>query len=362
MKLSFGPKRLAMTSGVLVCAMGTGYLMQNVLAGGSNYETSGVAVASVNSQGFSPRFDIQNDVSSRQNFFPENAQIAPVESEAEDVETILVDDVVLTSALPKPPVAASHPVALPNTPVKVVALSDAPISDLPMEEKAPAFACEIEMTAKPEVAAMAVLELQASCLTNARFTVHHNGMMISGITDEKGYWRATLPALGENALFIAAFPNGDGAVANVQIKDLSAYNRYVVQWKGDADIQMHAFEDGATYEAPGHVWRENSRDREDGLSGDAGFLTRFAENDLTESLNAEIYTFPLRQDASVDVNIEIQVGDAACNQDVEAQALIMSGAENLEARDLMIAMPDCGAVGEFLVLKNLYEDLTIARN
>ncbi|MEL7256790.1 MAG: hypothetical protein AAFN80_02970 [Pseudomonadota bacterium] len=365
MKLSFGPKRLVMTSGVLICALGTGYVMQNVLTGGENQTRSGVAVASVSSKAFPLGFETKRDFVESVGLLPDDAQaISDIDAlalseKAGDIEDVQVDEVILTSALPAAPVAAADPIMLPSEPVKIVASSDAPISDLPVEEKAPAFTCEIELTATPDDAAMTMLALEASCMTNERFTLHHSGMMISGITDENGEWRSNVPALAENALFIAAFPNGEGAVANAQISDLSAYERYVVQWKGDTDVQMHAFENGATYEDAGHVRRGTSKDI---LPEQTGFLTRFAEDDLAESLNAEIYTFPSKGDGDTDINIEIEVGDATCGQDLEAQALIMSGAGGLEARDLMIAMPDCGAVGEFLVLKNLYEDLTIARN
>ncbi len=365
MKLSFGPKRLAMTSGVLICALGTGYVMQNVLAGGENQTRSGVAVASVSSNAFPVGLETKRDFVEPAEPFQNDTQAASdtdalaFSDKAGDIEDVQVGEVILTSALPAAPVAAADPILLPSEPVKIVAPSDAPISDLPVEEKVPAFTCEIELTAAPGDAAMAVLALESSCMTNERFTLHHSGMMISGVTDENGEWRAKVPALAENALFIAAFANGEGAVANVQISDLSAYERYVVQWKGDTDVQLHAFENGASYRDAGHVWRESS---EDASLEQTGFLTRLVENGLPESLNAEIYTFPSKGESDTEINIEIEIGGSTCGQDLEAQAFIMFGAGSLEARDLMIAMPDCGAVGDFLVLKNLYEDLTIARN
>ncbi len=365
MKFSFGVKRLAMTSGVLVCAMGTGYLMQNVLVGGKGQSKSGIAVATVTSSAYPVVAATKRDIGEPTEFLPQSTE--PVLERANQVsdggssatKDMHVEDVILTSALPSAPVAASETITLPSGPVKGIASTDVPLFDLPAEEKAPTFACEIELNAEPGGAAMAVLALEAGCMTNERFTLHHSGMMISGVTDKNGLWQASVPALAENALFIAAFSNGEGAVANTTISDLNGYDRYVVQWKGETDIQIHAFENGASYADAGHVWRGSG---DDAVSTQIGFLTRFDDKDLAEGLRAEIYTFPSGQIGKVEINIELQVGDATCNEDVEAQAFIMSGAEHLEARDLMIAMPDCGAVGEFLVLKNPYEDLTIARN
>ena len=365
MKFPFGLKRLATTCGVLVCAMGTGHLMQNVLVGGEGQSNSGIAVATVTSSAYPVVAATKRDIGAPTEFLPEStlpiSGLASQVSSGGSTETkdMHVEDVILTSALPSAPVAASETITLPSGPVKGVASTDVPLSDLPVEEKAPTFACEIELKAEPGDAAMASLALEASCMTNERFTLHHSGMMISGVTDENGRWQASVPALAENAFFIAAFSNGEGAVANTTIADLSGYDRYVVQWKGDTDIQIHAFENGASYADAGHVWRGSG---DDAASMQIGILTRFDDKDLAEGLKAEIYTFPSRQLGEVEINVELQVGDATCNEDVEAQAFIMSGAEQLEARDLMIAMPDCGAVGEFLVLKNLYEDLTIARN
>ena len=34
----------------------------------------------------------------------------------------------------------------------------------------------------------------------------------------------------------------------------------------------------------------------------------------------------------------------------------------MQARELTLAMPDCDAAGDFLVLKNVFDDLNIARN
>ncbi len=360
MKFSFAPKRLAMVSGVMICALGTGHLMQSVFVGDKNPGFSGVAVASVSSQVYSTRSDTKSDVSAEETFLPETGDVG---SDAEKLETLdgkLVDDVVLTSALPSAPAAVDRPVALPDDPVEIVALSDAPISDLPTEEKAPTFGCDIKLDVQAQQAAMAMLELSAGCLANARFTMHHSGMMFSGVTDENGMWTGLVPALAENALFIAAFSNGEGAVANVHIPDLEAYDRYVVQWKGATDLQIHAFEKGATYDEPGHHWRETAAMDDASQVPDQSFMTQFIDSDLPESLNAEIYT-RRSETTEIDVVVEIQVDTSSCDTDVDAQALGWSADGGLEVRDLMIAMPDCGAVGELLVLKNLYGDLTIAR-
>jgi hypothetical protein len=55
------------------------------------------------------------------------------------------------------------------------------------------------------------------------------------------------------------------------------------------------------------------------------------------------------------------VSEANCGRELEAQT-IATGDAGLKVQDIVLAMPDCEAVGEFLVLKNLFNDLKIAQN
>ena len=50
-------------------------------------------------------------------------------------------------------------------------------------------------------AAMVKLKLDAACLPNERLTVHHNGMIFTEATDDKGQLNVTVPALAEEAVF-----------------------------------------------------------------------------------------------------------------------------------------------------------------
>jgi hypothetical protein len=79
---------------------------------------------------------------------------------------------------------------------------------------------------------------------------------------------------------------------------------------------------------------------------------------------AEIYTFPTanaRRGGEVTLRVEAEVSAANCGRDLEAQT-IATAPGGLKVQDLVLAMPDCTSVGEFLVLKNLFNDLKIARN
>ena len=100
-------------------------------------------------------------------------------------------------------------------------------------------------------------------------------------------------------------------------------------------------------------------------AGPAAMLPPLGADSAENALMAEIYTFPAgaaAQDGTVDLTVEAEVTAANCGRDVAAQSIqIMPGAEPA-VMDLTMTMPDCSAVGEYLVLNNMLQDLTLAAN
>ncbi|RKF13449.1 hypothetical protein D6850_14200 [Roseovarius spongiae] len=278
-------------------------------------------------------------------------------------DEVNLNSITLTSALPEAPAEMSF-AALPTPEITLAALDDTPIGDMPGEEPAPAFNCDYTLDATPAAGAMVDLNLAAPCAPNERFTLHHNGLMISAVTDADGQWSAQAPALARTAVYIVAFPNGDGAVANVSVPSLDQYDRVAVQWRGDSGIHIHALEYGADYGEAGHVWADAPHGVEQAVAGDSGFLTPLGDPNLPDALRAEVYTFPSTiagEDGDVRLVVEASVTRDNCGRDVEAQSIEVSAAGAPRVQDLTLAVPECNAVGDFLVLKNLLNDLKIAR-
>ncbi|MFX0542378.1 hypothetical protein ACEWPM_011670 [Roseovarius sp. S4756] len=281
--------------------------------------------------------------------------------------------ITLTSAAPTLPSAAPAPGKLPQLPplseIREAALNDAAgqtLTDaLPAEEPAPSLTCDYSLQADVAAGAMVALSLDAPCAPGERFTLHHNGMMFTEVTDDGGYASMLVPALSSRAAFIASFPNGDGAVANAEVEGLVYYQRVAVQWQGNAGVQLHALEFGSDYTGEGHVWSGASRDVAAAADGNRGFLTRLGNAGQPDGLMAEVYTFPSQlagRDGQVELRVEAEVTEANCNRDIEAQALQLQADGALRVQDVTLMMPECDAVGDFLVLNNLLNDLTIARN
>ncbi|WP_417523270.1 hypothetical protein [Marinovum sp.] len=232
-------------------------------------------------------------------------------------------------------------------------------------ESSPVLPCEINMTADPAPAAMVDLMVEAGCLPDARFTLHHNGMMFHALTDGSGRSQLRVPALARNAVFIASFDNNEGAVAQIEVPTLEFYDRVVAQWRGHAGLGLHALEFDARYFGKGHIHSASPSDLTAAASGTSGFLTRFGENAGGDALMAEVYTFPSGTSntaGQIGLSVEAEVTEANCGKEIAAQTLQLKPGEKLRTRDVTLYMPACDAGGDFLVLKNLFEDLKVASN
>ena len=258
--------------------------------------------------------------------------------------------------------ASIDPVVTDIVPTLVAAtVPDEPISE-PTDEVAMDVDCVPEMAAEATAYGMVNLTVDASCYSRARFTVHHQGMMFSVATDEDGRFEAEVPALTENAVFIAAFDDGMGAVASVIVPDVAELDRAVLQWQGNAAVGIHAFEFGAEFGTEGHVWAEAPRSPSAASEG-RGFLVQLGNADLPEPLIAEVYTYPSAQSSAggaIELSVEASITIRNCGREVAAQSIQIGPEHDAEAVDLQVTMPDCDAVGDFLVLKNMFTDLTLA--
>lgn len=339
------PKRIITITGTLLCALATGFIVQNAMrSDGRNARPAGVRMASV---------DGVQDLTAR----PARITDAPAHNPH--------DAVVLTDRIPTPPEAAPQPQALPAKPVTLAALDDQPIMGLPGEEPAPSFGCEIAFSAETTAAAMVELTVSAPCMVNERFTLHHSGLMVTTATDAEGHRKLIVPALSAKPVFIATFAAGPTAMTRAEVDTLDYYDRAVVQWRGPLGPQLHALEYDAGYGDTGHVWAGTPRDLAMAARGTGGFPTRLGDDSLPGAHMAEVYTFPTgiaRQAGDIDLSLEVEVTKANCGTDITAQALQKSGAARMRVRELSLAMPGCDAIGDYLVLKNLFDDLNIARN
>lgn len=351
--------RYALMGGTVAAAIGIGYFMQMSPTAQARYG-NGVEVASL-----TPTQTVAAITAPDASPVPRPMTDVPVtDGSTGDSPTTAVAALDMS----EPETATPVPLAdlLDSTdaaPVEMAAITEgegpgaAPLSE-------PAPDCEAAMTAVAQPAAMVDLTL-TSCQPGQRVTIHHNGMMLQGQTDTAGAMRMTVPALAETALFIAEFPNRDGAVAEVQVTSFVDYDRVVLQWRGAAGFALAAFEFDAGFGTDGHRHAGQPGSVTEVVQGLGGVITQHGDAGLDNGLRAEAYTFPrgmAQRSGTVAFSVEAEVTAANCGREIAAQSLQITGGTDLAVRELTLEMPDCTATGDYIVLKNMAEDLTIAAN
>lgn len=237
----------------------------------------------------------------------------------------------------------------------------------------PVAVCGMAAQAVPGPGAMVALQISAPCRGDERVTVHHQGMMFTATLDSHGNRDLTVPALASTAVFIiepssvatavddaagmtpVAVSDG-GAVAIAQVSDMVEVDRIVLQWSGNSGFEVHAREFGAQYGDVGHIWHGAQ------AGFGAGEIIQLGDRSQLAPRLAEVYSFPhglAAQSGSIAISVEAEITEINCGREISAQSLRLAGGR-MQTRDLVLAMPDCGTVGDFLVLNNLVENLKIA--
>ena len=308
--------------------------------------------------------------------------------EPKAIETVAATDVRPDPVLPKPAMtaqivsdAAKPPIAEPApapivlaatgatettpdavplpklVPAPVVPLVAAPQIAFPAPQLADGCAIALDLMAEPN--AMIGIMLQAPCHVNERVVVKHAGLAVSAMTTANGALFTAIPAFESAATIDVLFADGKTATAMVAMPDVAQLRRFGVQWQAEDAFQVHAFEYGAGYGQAGHVSGADPHRPVAGLPSSGGFLTLLGDSTAKNPLLAEIYTFPADPNAKAEVVVESAVTEATCGRELLAETLNTVGGKVFVA-ELTLAMPDCTAVGDYMVLKNLVLDLNIA--
>jgi hypothetical protein len=220
------------------------------------------------------------------------------------------------------------------------------------QPKAATADCNVQLTLMAQPGAMIGLSLLAPCNPDERVVLKSAGLAVTGQTSASGALLASLPALTAVSEVTVAFGNGEQASSSIAVPDAISYRRFGVQWQDGDAFQLHAFENGATYNQPGDISSAFT-----GTPGQGGFLTLLGDANTKLPLLAEIYTFPRGKDA--EIVLEAAVTSATCGREILGET-VKAVEGTVEITDLSLAMPDCEGVGDILVLKNLMQDTKLA--
>jgi hypothetical protein len=338
---------IATAVGTLGCAIAIGFVMQSGEVAELRYGSGASAqAATALTTGYPASRTFTYDA------VPAHA-IAPLE----------VRSITLTSApLDVEPEPKIEEVQVPET--AAVDLTD-PVGEpsIDMSENTKETACDVKASAVPGAAAMINYHLEAPCFALSSVAISQNGLVFNETLSEGGSLDLMIPAFSEKARLTTIFSDGQTDVTTVQVDSVPLYDRVAVQSRSDSGVQVHAREAGAAYGTAGHVWSGAPRDVSAIAERRGGFLTMLGDGNVTGAHLLEVYTFPTALGTlptDVNLSVETEVTQDNCSREIKAQAQQFSSGAQVSSQDLSLFVPDCDAIGGFLVLNNLLQDLTVA--
>ncbi|WP_226780062.1 translocase [Oceaniglobus trochenteri] len=234
----------------------------------------------------------------------------------------------------------------------------------PVAVAPPAADCTPALSATLLGGATVRLTLAAPCDAGARVEMRHEGLIFDVVTDVNGGVSVDVPALARIAGFEATVA-GETLKTIAALPDFDSYARVALQWAGESGLQIHALEFGAGHGDEGHVWQDAPGSSLRAVRARGGFLARLGDDSLRDGRMAEIYVFPaalMQRDGTVRLSVEARVNAFSCGKSVEGQVMQPGDDGRLQTTLLTLEIPDCDAVGDILVLKNLLRDMKIASN
>lgn len=291
---------------------------------------------------------------------PEKATPKPAIASTMGAETELA---ALTDEVePNPPVLPVAPTVAPSAAQTPEPVLDPNQPEVPESGVAAGGAdCDVTLDLMEEPNAMIGITLLSPCNPNERIVLRHAGLAIAAKMTATGSLFLSLPALEADAALSILFADGKTVEASIPMPDVAKLRRFGVQWMADDTFQIQALENGATYGAPGNISAANPGKLALAAPQTGGYLSILGDSTVDLPMLAEVYTFPMDQQTPVDVTVEAAVTEKTCGRELLGETITAFGG-TVYITDLTLATPECDALGDILVLKNLVPDLKIAAN
>ena len=265
---------------------------------------------------------------------------------------------------PTPPPQALDIHVLPASQVARLIVPDdtvqVPLGDGEMNLDGFGMTCGTDVHAAAIPGALIRVEVKAACTPDVPVLVEYAGLTAAVGLDAGGTASVDLPAFSE-VTDIAVRVGSEAPVhQTVRVPNATAYKRIAVAWSGSSPISVHALEFSATPGSAGHV--ATNRVRRDGSEGT---VRRIGDPEMDTPRLAEIYSFPQAgagRGGTVRISVTAEVTEENCGTVMELTVLQGRDGKPPDNSVTAIPVPGCNAVGDILVLKNLVQDLKIARN
>jgi hypothetical protein len=222
--------------------------------------------------------------------------------------------------------------------------------------------CGLSVHSEAMPGAMVALDIMAPCRPGLRVEIEHADLTISLLTDAMGLLTVDVPAFETPAIFTIRLGDGEEAVTIAGLPDLIDIGRVAISWQGDLGIELHAFEGGAAFGAQGHVWQEAPGSAATTAIGSGGFLSSLGDPTLEGARLAQVYSYPRALGEMPRLSVDIPVRAETCGEPVSANSHHLTDSGQIETLPITLVLPGCDAVGDYLVLQNLFDTLRLAAN
>jgi hypothetical protein len=278
-----------------------------------------------------------------------------------DIERVAATDVVAPTPAETPLLAA--PVQPePKLPETLAAPSTPLLPETaPPAEAVAADPCPVTLDLSNGENAMIGITLVAPCHADERVVLKHAGLTVTAKTTVTGALFADFPALLQDATVEVMFSDNTSASAQISVPELADLQRFAVQWQADDAFHIHAFEGPADFDGPGDISKTNPQTPVAGVPPKGGFITALGDASTDLPMLAEVYSFATNAAVKPEIVVEAPVTATACDREILGQTLQTNGGV-VDISDIALTMPQCDAVGDYLVLKNLASDTNIASN
>jgi len=271
-------------------------------------------------------------------------------------------------AMPRPPAAARAPgvLSLPErTPPPDAVAGNSRWQPTAGAERYNQYGlpCETALNAAPAAAGMVRLEVVARCRPGAVVEITHDRLSFAARLGADGTRTIAVPAMAERAAFVAALADGTVLTTVARQPEAAGLDRVALQWQGHTGMHLHAYEGGAGFGDPGHVWASAPGTPKAAQAGRRGFLSVLGDPDLARPRMAEVYTYPRGRgtpEGGTEIAVEVEVTEANCGHQIAGETLLRTGDGAVRTTGLSLEVPGCAAVGEFLLLQNVLRDMKLA--
>lgn len=300
---------------------------------------------------------------------PDQTAKAEIAVKPTDIERVAASDdvskpadttVLAAPVQPKPKL----PEAVAVTPAPVETEIAKPIETIepakPIEAVA-ADPCPVTLDLSNGENAMIGLTLVSPCHANERVVLKHAGLTVTAKTTVTGALFTDIPAMVQDATIEVMFSDLTSATAQISVPELADMQRFAVQWQENDVFQIHAFEGPGDFGSPADISAANPQRPVSGVPPKGGFITALGDATTDLPMLAEVYTFAADTSVKPEIVVEAPITAGACDREIMGQTL-QTNAGVVDISDISLTMPQCDAVGDYLVLKNLASNTNIASN